>query len=51
MKIALLYYHAPAENGPSEGKVADWVGLDTDGKDAGAYVYEADFTRRRQRRR
>jgi hypothetical protein len=43
VKFALLYYHNPATDGPSEGEVAEWMDLDARVKDAGVDVYEAGF--------
>ena len=39
MKFALLYFHDPAQAGPAEGEVSDWLALDAEIKEAGAHVY------------
>ncbi len=42
MKFALLSFHDPAQSGPAEGEVSDWLALD-EIKEAGAHVYGAGF--------
>ena len=41
MKFALLYVYDPAQAGPAEGEVGDWLALDAEIKEAGAQVYGA----------
>ena len=41
MKFALLDYYNPAEAGPTEGEVADWMTFDEAVKAAEAHVDEA----------
>ncbi|MGH2534669.1 MAG: YciI family protein [Thermomicrobiales bacterium] len=43
MKVALLYYYDPAQAGPTEGEVADWLAFEKDVNEAGIHVYEAGF--------
>ena len=43
MKFALLYFYDPAQAGPAEGEVSDWLALDAEIKEAGAHVYGAGF--------
>jgi hypothetical protein len=44
MKFALLYFYDPAQAGPAEGEVSDWLALDAETKEAGAHdVYGAGF--------
>lgn len=43
MKFALLYRYDPAQAGPTEGEVRDWIDLDAEIKSSGAFVYEAGF--------
>jgi hypothetical protein len=42
MKFALLYFYDPAQAGPAEGEVSDWLALDAEIKEAGAQ-YGAGF--------
>jgi hypothetical protein len=42
MKFALLYFYDPAQAGPAEDEVSDWLALD-ESKEAGAHVYGAGF--------
>ena len=51
MKFALLYFYDPAQAGPAEGEVSDWLALDAEIKEAGAHVYGASFHRRAPLRR
>lgn len=34
MKFALLYFYDPAQAGPAEGEVSDWLALDAEIKEA-----------------
>ena len=43
MKFALHEYYNPAEAGPTEGEVADWMAFDEAVKAAEAHVDEAGF--------
>jgi hypothetical protein len=44
MKFALLYYfYDPAQAGPTEGELSDWLALDAQINEAGAHVYGAGF--------
>jgi hypothetical protein len=43
MKFALLYFYDPAQAGPAESEVSDWLALDAEIKEAGAHVYGAGF--------
>jgi hypothetical protein len=43
MKFALSYFYDPAQAGPAEGEVSDWLALDAEIKEAGAHVYGAGF--------
>ena len=36
MKFALLYFYDPAQAGPAEGEVSDWLALDAEIREAGA---------------
>jgi hypothetical protein len=46
MKFALLYFYDPAQAGPAEGEVSDWLALDAEIKEAGAHVYGPVSNRR-----
>jgi hypothetical protein len=41
MKFALLYFYDPAQAGPAEGEVSDWLTLDAQIKGTGVHVYGA----------
>ena len=43
MKFALLYQYDPAQAGPADDEVRDWLEFDKRVRDAGAFVYEAGF--------
>ncbi len=43
VKFALLYFYDPAQAGPAEGEVGDWLGLDAEIEEAGAHLYGAGF--------
>ena len=43
MKFALLYQYDPAQTGPADNEVPDWLEFDKQVRDAGAFVYEAGF--------
>ena len=43
MKFALLCFYDPAQVGPAEGEVSEWLALDAEIKEAGAHVYGAGF--------
>ena len=43
MKVALLYFYDPAQAGPAEGVVGDWLAPDAQIKEASAHVYGAGF--------
>jgi hypothetical protein len=34
MKFALLYFYDPAQAGPAEGEVSDWLALDAEIKES-----------------
>jgi hypothetical protein len=42
-KFALVFQDNPAETGPTEGEIPEWISLERELRDAGVFVYEAGF--------
>ncbi len=47
MKFALLYFYDPAQAGPAEGEVSDWLALDAEIKEADAHTCTGPVSIRR----